>query len=70
MTKFYCHSYKQILLLPALTLLQTIQGVPKKPLTIENDLLLEFQWPSTLQVKSVKHSECKVHILSTDVLRN
>ncbi len=24
-----------------------VQGVPKKPQTIENDLLLEFQWPST-----------------------
>ena len=24
-----------------------IQGVPKKPQTIENNLLLEFQWPST-----------------------
>ncbi len=26
---------------------QDIQGVPKNPQTIENDLLLEFQWPST-----------------------
>ena len=24
-----------------------IQGVPKKPQTIENNLLLEFQWQST-----------------------
>ena len=24
-----------------------IQGVPKKPQTFENNLLLEFQWPST-----------------------
>ena len=24
-----------------------LQGVPKKPQTIENNLLLEFQWPST-----------------------
>ena len=23
------------------------KGVPKKPRTIENNLLLEFQWPST-----------------------
>ena len=41
-----------------------LQGVPKKPQTIENNLLLEFQWPSTnLQVKSVKDSDT-VHILS------
>jgi hypothetical protein len=34
----------------------TLQGVPKKPQTIENDLLLEFQWPSTkLNVKSAKY---------------
>ena len=24
-----------------------VQGLPKKPQTIENKLLLEFQWPST-----------------------
>ena len=29
----------------------SIHGVPKKPQTIEKDLLLEFQWPSTDQVK-------------------
>ena len=47
-----------------------IQGVPKNPQTIENNLLLEFQWPSTnLQAKSVKYSD-RVHILSIDVLRN
>ena len=34
-------------------LLNFIQGVPKKPQTIETDLLLEFQWPSTkMNVKS------------------
>ena len=33
-----------------------VQGVPKKSQTIENNLLLEFQWPSTyLQVKSAKY---------------
>ena len=33
-----------------------IQDVPKKPQTIENDLLLEFQWPSTkLNAKSAKY---------------
>ena len=38
--------------------------------TIENYLLLEFQWPSThLQVKGAKYSNI-VHILSIDVLRN
>ena len=38
-----------------------IQGVPKRTQTIENDLLLEFQWPSTkLNVKSAKylHGAC------------
>ena len=34
----------------------SIQGVPKKTQTIEKNLLLEFQWPSTkLNVKSVKY---------------
>ena len=47
-----------------------LQGVPKKQQTIENKLLLEFQWPSTnLQVKSVKYSD-RVHILCIDVLKN
>ncbi len=33
-----------------------IQCVPKKTQTIENDLLLAFQWPSTkLNVKSAKY---------------
>ena len=44
-----------------------VQGVPKNPQTIENNLLLEIQWPSTylllefqwpstyLQVKSAKY---------------
>ena len=33
-----------------------IQRVPKRTQTIENDLLLEFQWPSTkLNVKSAKY---------------
>ncbi len=36
--------------------LQGVQGVPKNPQTFENDLLLEFQWPSTkLNVKSAKY---------------
>ena len=37
--------------------LQTcIQGVPKNLQSIENNLLLEFQWPSTnLKVKSAKY---------------
>ncbi len=26
---------------------QVVQGVPKTPQTIENDLLFEFEWPST-----------------------
>ena len=48
----------------------TVQGVPKKTQTVENNLLLEFQCPSTnLQVKSAKYSD-RVHILSIDVLRN
>ena len=33
-----------------------LQGVPKKPQSIENNLLLEFQWPSTnLKVKSAQY---------------
>ena len=28
-------------------LVANVQGVPKNPQAIENDLLLEFQWPST-----------------------
>ena len=33
-----------------------VQGVPKNPQSIENNLLLEFQWPSTnLKVKSAKY---------------
>ena len=33
-----------------------MQGVPKNPQTIEINLLLEFQWPSTnLKVMSAKY---------------
>ena len=28
-------------------LFRALQGVPKNPQTTENNLLLEFQWPST-----------------------
>ena len=46
-----------------------IQGVPKNPQTTENNLLLEFQWPSiNLLVKSAKFSD-RVHILSIELLR-
>ena len=51
-------------------LIYLIQGVPKKPQAIENNLLLEFQRPSTnVQVKSAKYSD-RVHILSIDIFRN
>ena len=40
----------------AYLLLFSIQGVPKNLQSIENNLLLEFQWPSTnLKVKSAKY---------------
>ena len=48
-----CMFLNSIIGIELITFILCIQGVQKNPQTIENDLLLEFQWPSTkMNVKS------------------
>ena len=49
--------------------MEDLQGAPKTPQTIENNLLLEFQSPST-NLKVRMQNIDRMHIFSIDLLRN